>query len=191
MPATRHMRPRDEKAAELMAIAQRLFLERGFDGTTMAAIGAEAGIASNVVHWYYASKDELFVAALEDLLTRGLKTLLERGLADALPGEERKQLESLLTQLVWRLLDQHELIATVHERSNRSPLVAAFHERAHRLYEHHLGRAVARCDVPEERRELVVEALMTAMEGLVMHRAGKRKARRMIAFLVERLTSET
>jgi AcrR family transcriptional regulator len=190
MPANRHNRPRTEKAAELLAIAQRLFVERGFDGTTIAAIGAEAGVASNVVHWYFASKDEIFVRALEDLLTLGFEALLEGELARATPGEEKKALEAVLTKLVWHSLDKHQLIATVHERSNQSEVIDAFHKRAHRLYAHYLGRAVARCDVPEADRELAVEALSTAMEGLVMHRASKQKARRMISFLVERLTAE-
>jgi AcrR family transcriptional regulator len=190
MPATRHDRPRPEKAAELLAIAQRLFLERGYHGTTMAAIGTEAGVASNVVHWYFPSKDELFAKAVEELQIRGLDELLDRRLARAIPGEEKKTLEEVLTRLAWDALDGHHLIATVHERSSHSEVIDALHERAHRRYADYLGSAVSRCGVPEARRALVVEALFTALEGLVMHRASKRKARRMISFLVERLTAE-
>jgi len=61
---------------------------------------------------------------------------------------------------------------------------------SHLFTAHYLGRAVSRCGVPQAKRELVVEVLSTALEGLVMHRASKRKARRMISFLVERLTAE-
>ena len=190
MPATRHRRPRPEKAAELLAIAERLFLERGYNGTTMAAIAAEAGVASNVVHWYFPSKDELFAKALEELQTRRLDELLERPLARATPGGEKKTLEEVLTRLAWNALDGHHLIATVHERSNKSEVIGALHERAHRRYAHYLGRAVSRCGVSEAKRVLVVEALSTALEGLVMHQASKRKARRMLSFLVERLTAE-
>ena len=85
----------------------------------------------------------------------------------------------------------HQLIATVHERSNQSEVIDAFHKRVHRRYDHYLGRAVSRCGVPDARRGLVVEALSTALEGLIMHRASKPKAKRMISFLVERLTAET
>jgi len=189
MPKNRHTRPRAEKSSEIVAIAQRLFLERGYAGTTMAAIAREAGIATNVVHWYFATKDELFVAALDALQSEGLEKLLERRLARTIPGEEKKQLGKLLAELVWRLVDMHGLIATVHERSHRSPIVAEFHDQAHRRYAEYLGRAVARCDVPEEEQTLVVEALLTAFEGLVMHGASKAKARRMMTFLVERLTA--
>ncbi len=186
MPRNRHTRSREEKSSEIVAIAQRLFVERGYAGTTMAAIAREAGVASNVVHWYFATKDELFVAALDALQSEGLAELGRR-LAKAIPGEERKQLERVLAELAGRLLGLHGVIATVHERAHVSPVVAEFHERAHRRYAEHLGRAVACCDVPEAEQALVVDALFTAIEGLVMHRAGRREARRMMSFLVQRL----
>ena len=46
MPRNRPDRSREDKAAEILAIAQRLFLAKGYDGTTMAAIAREAGIAT-------------------------------------------------------------------------------------------------------------------------------------------------
>ncbi len=190
MPANHQHRPRGEKTAELVEIAQRLFVQKGYAGTTMAAIAAEGGVASNVVHWYFASKDELFVAALEALQSEGLEKLLEGPLEQAVPGEERKALESVLTKLVWHLLDMHLLIAAVHERSLHSEAVAAFHERAHRRYASYLSKAVERCDVPEAKHRLVVESLSIALDGLVLHHASKPKARRLISFLVEQLTSD-
>jgi hypothetical protein len=67
--------------------------------------------------------------------------------------------------------------------------MAEFHDRAHRRYADYLGRAVDRCSIPAADRKLVVEALITAAEGLVMHRASKREARRMMTFLTKRLIS--
>jgi AcrR family transcriptional regulator len=189
MPKNRHTRPREEKISEIVAIAQRLFLERGYDGTTMAAIAGEAGVATNVVHWYFATKDELFVAALDSLQSDELEELLERRFVETIPGEETKALGRLLTEFVWRLLDVAGLIATVHERAHHSPVLAEFHDQAHRRYADYLGRAVARCDVPEAEPALVVEALLTAFEGLVMHHASRSKSERMMTFLVQRLTA--
>ena len=65
MPQNRFQRTGEEKSDELTAIAGRLFLEKGYEKTTIAEIAREAGIATNVVHWYFASKDLLFVASLE------------------------------------------------------------------------------------------------------------------------------
>ena len=186
MPRNRSERTHEEKAAEIVAIACRLFLEDGYDRTPIAAIAREAGIATNVVHWYFATKDELFVAVLEQLQSEDLEEAAER-LTRSAPGREKEELEELLTEFVWRRLDRYALIATLHERSHHSPAMAEFHERIHRRYAEYLGRAVDRCGVPRAQRKLVVQALVTAVEGLVMHRASKREAKQMMAFLSDRL----
>jgi AcrR family transcriptional regulator len=186
MPRNRPDRSRDDKTDELVSIARELFLEQGYEGTTIAAIAREAGIASNVVHWYFPTKDDLFVAALDSLQSEDLEEAQAR-LARSAPGRAQEVLEALLTEFVWRRLDRYGLIAALHERSHFSPVVAEFHERAHRRYADYLGRAIDRCPVPSAERKLVVEALVAAVEALVMHRASKRRARQMMTFLARRL----
>lgn len=187
MPRNRPERAREEKSAEIVAIAKRLFLDSGYDGTTMAAIAREAGIATNVVHWYFATKDELFVAALDAFQIENLAEL-ETRYAEAGPtGDEPRVLKALLTEFICGRSAMHELIAALHERSRRSPVVADFHELTHRRYAEHLGRAVARCPIPASERRLVVETLVLALEGLVMHRASRPRVRRTVSFLVDRL----
>jgi AcrR family transcriptional regulator len=41
-----------------------LFAQRGYQGTTMRAVAAEAGVNAALVHHYFGAKDQLFVAAL-------------------------------------------------------------------------------------------------------------------------------
>ena len=186
MARNRPDRAREDKTAEIVGIARRLFLEHGYDGTTIAAIAREAGVATNVVHWYFATKDELFVEVLDSLQSEDLEEAIER-LSRSRPGREEKDLEALLTEFVWRRLDRYGLIATLHERSHHSPVMEEFHERAHRRYADYLGQALDVCSIPPVDRSLVVEALITAGEGLVMHRASKQESKRMMAFLAERL----
>ena len=99
------------------------------------------------------------------VVAQDLERARER-LSRASPGQEGKVLETLLTEFVWNRLDRYELIATLHERSHRSPAIAAFHEQAHRRYADYLGRAIERCPVPPAERELVVETLYGAMPAL-------------------------
>lgn len=186
MPRNRPERSREEKSAEIVAIAQTLFLEQGYDGTTMAAIAREAGIATNVVHWYFATKDELFVAVMEALQLKDLKDAAER-LARSTPRRAKKDGAKILAEFVSRRLDRHSLIATLHERSQHSAVVAAFHERAHQRYAEGLGSALEHSSMSAAERKLVVDALITAVEGLIMHRASKPEARRMMSFLADRL----
>jgi len=186
MAKNRPERSREDKSAEILGIARELFLSRGYDGTTVAAIAREAGIATNVVHWYFATKDELFVAVLEALQSEDLAQA-SQGLARAQAAGGGKELGTLLTDFVWRRLDRYGLIATLHERSHHSPALAEFHERAHDRYAQELAKALDACQVPAANRALTVQALITAAEGLVMHRASKREAKQMMSFLAKRL----
>ena len=67
-------RPRRKRAAHLgperrrpfvLDAAYELFLENGFEGTSMDAIAAAAGVSKPVVYDCFASKDELFTAMLD------------------------------------------------------------------------------------------------------------------------------
>jgi AcrR family transcriptional regulator len=65
-PPRRGRRPGapDTRAAILEA-ARTAFAEKGFAGTTIRAVAAEAGVDAALVHHYFGTKDDLFVAALE------------------------------------------------------------------------------------------------------------------------------
>lgn len=50
---------------EILAAARRLFSERGFDATTIRAIAAEAGVNQGLVHHFFSTKEQIFVAAVD------------------------------------------------------------------------------------------------------------------------------
>lgn len=51
--------------AEILASARTLFAARGFGSTSVRAVAADAGVDPALVHHYFGTKDDLFVAALE------------------------------------------------------------------------------------------------------------------------------
>jgi AcrR family transcriptional regulator len=51
--------------AEILAAARTLFAARGFGNTSIRAIAADAGVDSSLVHHYFGTKDDLFMAALQ------------------------------------------------------------------------------------------------------------------------------
>jgi AcrR family transcriptional regulator len=51
--------------AEVLAAARTSFAERGFRGTTIRAVAGAAGVDPALVHHYFGTKDDLFLAALE------------------------------------------------------------------------------------------------------------------------------
>jgi AcrR family transcriptional regulator len=74
--------------AAVLAAAEDLFSKRGFDATSLGAIGDRAGIQAGAVLYHYASKRELYEAVLERMFSplvdavvsqlRGAGTLPER-----------------------------------------------------------------------------------------------------------------
>ncbi len=71
MPHTQQPRKRaahlgpERRRPLVLDTAYKLFLEHGYEGTSMAAVAAAAGVSKPVVYDCYASKDELFSAMLD------------------------------------------------------------------------------------------------------------------------------
>ncbi len=64
--ASRGRRPgAPDTRAEVLAAARTSFGELGFRGTTIRSVAAAAGVDPALVHHYFGTKDDLFVAALE------------------------------------------------------------------------------------------------------------------------------
>lgn len=57
---------RQERRAAIVEVAQRHFREHGYGGTSMSAIAAELGGSKTTLWSYFASKEDLFAAALDD-----------------------------------------------------------------------------------------------------------------------------
>lgn len=51
--------------AEILAAARTHFAEDGYDGTSLRAIGATAGVDAALISYFFGSKQDLFLAALE------------------------------------------------------------------------------------------------------------------------------
>ena len=51
--------------SDILAAARELFAERGFGATSVRAVAAAAGVDPALVHHYFGTKEDLFVAALE------------------------------------------------------------------------------------------------------------------------------
>ncbi|MBP2340568.1 AcrR family transcriptional regulator [Saccharothrix coeruleofusca] len=79
-------RTRRVMRAEIGAVAERLFLDQGFDATTMDQVAAEAGISRRTLFRYFDTKEDI---VLDGLVERGhvLKEALESRPADEPPWQ--------------------------------------------------------------------------------------------------------
>lgn len=65
MPRTGRRPGRSDSRERILTAARALFGEGGLDGVSVRAVAAEAGVDPALVHHYFGTKQQLFVAAME------------------------------------------------------------------------------------------------------------------------------
>lgn len=80
--------PREQRRAQLLELATELFIERGFQGTSMDDIAGAAGVTKPVLYQHFSSKEELYGVVIEITGKRLLNSVVALG---TIPGstEER------------------------------------------------------------------------------------------------------
>lgn len=163
VPATKAHQDREEKRAELLTQARRLFIEDGYDATSMAALAKAAGVAGNTIYWYFADKDDVLVAVLNAVLR------------DALTDYEQVASASLDVQLGWvigQLQQMSRLVSTVHARAAHSPGINEWHTDFHRLAEDLFRTALEQAGVDPDAIDAEIKIGVFTVEGLLTHRLG-------------------
>ena len=145
----------------MLAAARSSFAERGFRGTTIRAVAAEAGVDPALVHHYFGTKDDLFVAALE--LPVDPRGVIGPALAGGLDGAAERLLTAFLS--VWDDPDMRASLLVV-VRGMLEP-------EGHRMLREGFlpavivpAAAVLGLDDPERRMALVASQVM----GLILAR---------------------
>lgn len=160
MPANRRQQDREEKRTELLAEARRLFIEDGYEATSMASLAKAAGVAGNTIYWYFADKDDVLVAVLDAVLS------------DALAEYEQVATAPLEEQLGWvlrQLQQMRRLVNTVHARAAHSPAVDEWHTGFHLVTEGLFRATLERAGVDHADIDAEVKIGVFAVEGLLTH----------------------
>lgn len=85
------------RRAQLIQAAVRVLVARGYQGTSLASIAAEAGVAKGVISYHFANKDELMEQVVLDAFVRGAQFMTPRIVAASdLRGKLRAYLQSNL-----------------------------------------------------------------------------------------------
>ncbi|GGK57698.1 TetR/AcrR family transcriptional regulator [Amphritea balenae] len=83
----------EEKRSLILAAAEQLFTEKGFQSTSMDMVAKEAGVSKQTVYSHFGNKDELFVAAInKKCIAYDLATV---GVVDLDPAQLRASLITL------------------------------------------------------------------------------------------------
>lgn len=160
MPSTKPHQDRDEKRQELVTAARRLFVEDGFEATSMAHLARTAGVAANTIYWYFDDKDAVLIAVLD--------TLFAEALADYTDILDKP----LLHQLRWsvdRLMKLRNLIGALHARLERSPALDAWHTNFHNTIEALLRALLQHHGFREQDLHAEARIWVYTIEGLLIH----------------------
>ncbi|WBQ03722.1 TetR/AcrR family transcriptional regulator [Kribbella sp. CA-293567] len=80
-------RDRAARELEILDAAERIFGERGYQGTSMDDVAAEVGVSKPLIYQYYGSKDGLFLACLSRLRAQLLDAVSDAVLGAADPEQ--------------------------------------------------------------------------------------------------------
>src|ERR687884_1733799 len=61
-------RIRRRNRARILAAAERIFAEKGYEGATTAAIAAAAGLPKSNLHYYFPTKEAVYRAVIDETL---------------------------------------------------------------------------------------------------------------------------
>ncbi|APA68971.1 TetR/AcrR family transcriptional regulator [Janthinobacterium sp. 1_2014MBL_MicDiv] len=118
-PARPRTKPAEVRLDELMAAAERLFLDKGVEATTVGDITSLAGVAKGTFYHYFPSKHEM-LAALAGRYTQHFLASLEAAIGLCMPNDWEGRLRAWVQANVatylrtWQL---HDIVYTSHRRS--------------------------------------------------------------------------
>lgn len=146
----------------ILAAARESFAHKGFAGTTIRAVAASAGVDAALVHHYFGSKDDLFIAALE--IPVDPRQVVPMVFAEGVEGAGERLLRIFLS--VWENPEARlPLIALVRASLGEAGPVNLLREGVLRMIFTPL-REILPGDDAEERVQLVLSQLV----GLVVAR---------------------
>ncbi len=73
-PAGRRETKRAERTERILAAAEQVFAETGFAGATTAAVALRAGVPKATVHYYFATKEDLYRAVIDRVMVQWTQT---------------------------------------------------------------------------------------------------------------------
>ena len=126
-----HLGPERRRPLVLDA-AFALFLEHGYDGTSMEAVAGAAGVTKPVVYDCFASKEELFTALLRREETRVLGQIAAALPREAAAGDAERLLGDALTAFLRAVADSPQAYRVIFLGEGGANAAVARHIRTGR-----------------------------------------------------------
>jgi AcrR family transcriptional regulator len=121
---------------QILEIAVSVFIEQGYDATSVASLAERLGLSKSALYHHFASKEALLEVALDEALGG-----LEGALADAGDGSARERLEHVLRGAVLVLVDKLAYVTLLLRVRGNSDVERAALERR-RAFDRRVTRLV-------------------------------------------------
>jgi AcrR family transcriptional regulator len=105
----RVVKPTEQRRAEILEAALRLFSSKGFHDTTMEEVANAAGVAKGTIYLYFQSKEHLLLALKRDFM-QGLTDAVANIVADAieqLEGGKATDYRDIIDDIFHAVVDYH------------------------------------------------------------------------------------
>jgi AcrR family transcriptional regulator len=181
MPRNKREITPEVKRAEICAVALERFMALGYEGTTMASIASELGVAQNTIYWYFKTKDDILAGALEHMT---------RGLYAGLKAHEHRPLLERVTQLLDDASSHHCLFAILQWRLPISKSLEAWHGAWHAQMQQFFVQHLCQKGLTKPQAELTTAVGMFVAEGIVCHRMPDALRRQSIEWLCMAIEGE-
>jgi len=176
MPRTRPEFDRAEKQAAILEAAVEQLETGGYAALSVAAIARDLGVAQNAVYWYFATKDHLFVAALQQMGHRVFAAKVRAG-ADW---------TARLLAVVDALADLYPLLPAIHDRAATSEVVRVFERDLLKDFRGMLAAGLTG-RVPDEELDLAAETVLAAVIGTYATDLSRNRRRQLLRNLLDHL----
>ena len=161
----------EERRLQILAVAVRLFSQKGFRGTTTKEIAQAAGVSEAMVFRHFATKEELYAAILDHKACTGDRFEPEEMAAD---GIERKDDRAVFESLALGALNHHEKDPEfqrllLHSALEKHELAQMFFDKfVRRVYEF-LGGYIRERQREGALIEMDPAIVVRSFVGMVMH----------------------
>jgi AcrR family transcriptional regulator len=149
----------------ILDIALDLFIEQGFDKTSLRQIAEKLGFSKAALYYHFASKDDILMALHLRIHALGKEALAGDGVAPSGPARWESMLESFISLMI-----ENRKVFILHERNRAAfeNLHRKEHDSDHTDLEGRFREVLGDASIPVEQRVRMACALGAVMGGLIM-----------------------
>lgn len=162
----RIVKEHDERKNEILDAAEKLFMTKGYEKSTVNDILNELSIAKGTFYYYFKSKQEV----LEEIVSRYADNVLNR-VYEIINQNNVDPLEKLMRAFMSMQIRSHvseEMMEELHKSENAllhqktlNKMIAAMAPALVKIIEEGIGKQVWRCRYPLEYMQIILASSLT------------------------------